>query len=235
MVIDYRERRQVTQRVAQNRPKRKSGGLVLVTLTGIGVGIFCGGVATGWFLHGTLKKASSAAVAPATSQPKKAEPGQPVQTAKQGASHAGDEPLSFYYTLPKGEKAPLGSGLNPQKVAQPAPHQETKAKEKQVGAPSPAAQADSTVKKASEPEGAEKQETKKSKYTVQVASCSSRKEAEALKASLEKNGFTPHVFESRIPGKGTWYRVRLGNGMDMEAANRLAAKVGSGAAVMSDQ
>ena len=72
------------------------------------------------------------------------------------------------------------------------------------------------------------------KYTVQVASYHIKKEADELKSSLDKKGLLANVVESRIPGKGTYYRVRLGTRLDLETANRIAAKAGKGAIVIPE-
>lgn len=47
-------------------------------------------------------------------------------------------------------------------------------------------------------------------YTVQVSAFESRPEAEAYVAALQRKGFKPFVVAAQIPGKGTWYRVRMG-------------------------
>jgi cell division protein FtsN len=72
------------------------------------------------------------------------------------------------------------------------------------------------------------------KYTVQAASCSVKKDAEAMKEALDKKGLLSYVVESKIPGKGTWYRVRLGNHLDRETANKIAAKVGKNAILIPE-
>ncbi len=75
------------------------------------------------------------------------------------------------------------------------------------------------------------EEKAKKKYTVQVASCNLKKEAEEIKTSLDRKGLPAYVVESKIPGKGVRYRVRLGSGLDRETANKIASKAGSGAIV----
>lgn len=77
-------------------------------------------------------------------------------------------------------------------------------------------------------------EKAKKKFTVQVASCNLKKEAEEIKTSLDKKGLPAYVVESKIPGKGVRYRVRLGNGLDHETASKIAAKAGGGAIVIPE-
>ncbi len=48
------------------------------------------------------------------------------------------------------------------------------------------------------------------RFTVQVASLPDRKEAEAFASRLRQQGLAPIVTAAEIPGKGTFYRVRLG-------------------------
>lgn len=47
-------------------------------------------------------------------------------------------------------------------------------------------------------------------FTVQVSAFQSMGEARAFSAGLERKGFKPFVVATMIPGRGTWYRVRLG-------------------------
>ena len=47
-------------------------------------------------------------------------------------------------------------------------------------------------------------------YTVQVSSFQSREEARAFVSSLRRRSYRPFIVSSRIAGKGTWHRVRIG-------------------------
>ncbi len=78
------------------------------------------------------------------------------------------------------------------------------------------------------------EENTKKKYIVQVASCNLKKEAEEIKSSLDRKGLPAYVVESKIPGKGVRYRVRLGNGLDRETAGKIASKAGGGAIVVPE-
>ncbi len=60
----------------------------------------------------------------------------------------------------------------------------------------------------------------KGEYTVQVAAFQSEAEANAFVAALKRKGFTGHVVRAALPGKGTWYRVRLGRFSADADANR---------------
>jgi cell division septation protein DedD len=80
----------------------------------------------------------------------------------------------------------------------------------------------------------DKEEKAKKKYTVQVASCNLKKEAEEIKTSLDRKGLPAYVVESKVPGKGVRYRVRLGSRLDLETANKIAAKAGNGAILIPE-
>jgi DedD protein len=74
-----------------------------------------------------------------------------------------------------------------------------------------AAKAD--AKKADEKKADEKKadEKKKSKYTLQLSAFQERGEAETFLSELRAAGYAPFVVPAEVEGKGTFYRVRLGN------------------------
>ncbi len=47
-------------------------------------------------------------------------------------------------------------------------------------------------------------------YTIQAASVKDARDADRLVARLKKKGFRAHRVIGKIPGKGIWYRVRIG-------------------------
>ncbi|NNL78439.1 MAG: hypothetical protein HKO68_19085 [Desulfobacterales bacterium] len=47
-------------------------------------------------------------------------------------------------------------------------------------------------------------------YTIQAASVKAVKDADQLVAALKKKGFSAYRAIGKIPGKGIWYRVRIG-------------------------
>lgn len=47
-------------------------------------------------------------------------------------------------------------------------------------------------------------------YQLQVSSFRAQPEAEAFAAQLRARGHKAYVVEARVPGRGTWYRVRIG-------------------------
>ncbi len=264
MPIDYHERRQVNK----NRPKNRPMKLIILFTMGAVVGIYSLGIATGWFLYRAIKANSAGTPVPAAANARQ-QPGDTlpspnvIQNARSAKSTDNDPPLTFYYTLPKGEKASLGSGLNPAigdrqgKVGAAQPDitklkqthlkdvqpQKTASAEQRV---KPSGQesdgsgsVDSAARKAvsdddTHPQPGKISETAKRGYTVQVASCTTRKESEEMKTSLDRRGLFAYVVESKIPGKGVRYRVRLGSRLDYETAGKVAAKVGKGAIVVPE-
>lgn len=60
-------------------------------------------------------------------------------------------------------------------------------------------------------------------FTVQVGAMPNRAEADALVAQLRSRGLSPYVVEADIPGKGHFYRVRIGRFPTREAAQRYLA------------
>jgi cell division protein FtsN len=147
-----------------------------------------------------------------------------------------DPQLSFYKNLPSGQKNnALGSGINtrddkpgkqplqaaiPANLAIPAQPQNVTENKRP---PTPAA-----VEKITGHRDA-------NTFTVQVASLSLKSEAEALKNKLASKGYSVHIAESNQGIKGTWYRVRVGRGLEPEAAKELASKLGKGAMVVPDK
>ncbi len=57
-------------------------------------------------------------------------------------------------------------------------------------------------------------------FTIQVSAYQSMAEANAFSASLERRGYRPFVVQTNLPGKGTWYRVRLGRFASQDQATR---------------
>jgi cell division protein FtsN len=266
MVLDYSERRQV----AKNRPKNRPVNLIVLVFAGIVLGIYSLGVVTGWFLYKKLKKNSACQTAPVAADAKQ-KPGDARQPANAqqklgtAANKSGEPALTFYYTLPRGEKTALGSGLNPstpntpgsgnnptqnpaatkQNTPQGVAAQQSVLPAKNADVPGKVPPASRPADKAgtkkapdsansAKPPAPDKSDATRKRYSVQVASCSTRKEAEAIKNSLDRSGLLSHIVESKVPGKGIWYRVRLGSGLDRETANKVAARAGRGAMVIPE-
>jgi|GEM_PF-4403640 cell division protein FtsN len=55
-------------------------------------------------------------------------------------------------------------------------------------------------------------------YTLQLSSFQDRSEAELFMNKLRSAGVKPHIIKAKIPGRGLWYRVRVGHYRSLEAA-----------------
>lgn len=58
------------------------------------------------------------------------------------------------------------------------------------------------------------------RFTVQVGAFPTRPEAEAMVSRLRESGLSPYLMEADIPGKGTFYRVRIGRFESRDDAKR---------------
>lgn len=238
--------------------KESSSGSVLFAVVLTGIISLSAGFGSGWFLsQKQAKKAFKAAMeqqslenAPVPATPATQKQQTPPQTptaapqvqtgatAQQPATQPPPEtPLSFYKTLPSGQKSNvLGSGINTTSEGK------TDKQPLQAAIPSnllkqPQPQ-DASAGKATPPAAPEKTPPKLDKvsgFTVQVASHSLKSEADALKNKLASKGYNVHIVESNLGDKGTWYRVRVGRKLDQEAAKELASKLGKGAMPIPDK
>jgi len=264
MRIDYSEPKKsysVPTNGSQNRPRKESSTGVLFSI--IITGILCLGIGfgSGWMLsQRSAKKGFKAAMeqqslenspqqvkaktpvqlpAPPVAAPQPQALNAPTQPPTAVASPpAHDPPLSFYKTLPSGQKSnTLGSGIN---VKEEKPAKQPLQAAMPINITKPAlSQPDETSQNPSvkaaptKPANAIHPETIGS--TVQVASFSLRSEAEAIRSKLAAKGYDVSIFESHLGDKGTWYRVRVGRHLDPDAAKELAAKLGKGAIVIPEK
>jgi cell division septation protein DedD len=256
MALDYSQRKQINR----NRPKKRSTKPFLLLILGAISGVYALGIGTGWLLF----KGAAQNRAPVSSDPAKADESRKASGASPSAKDAAslpsptgkgkETPLTFYYTLPKGDKGVIGSGVNlPRDESSPIakrevpapqasavkPQQPVKSEQRDGRAKAPVEEKESMAKEAKPHEAndkptstlpmKQKKELGKGGYSVQVGSYHDRNEAQYLKSSLEKDGFSARVVEFAVPGKGVLYRVRVGNRMEQETATRLAVKVGKNA------
>ena len=59
------------------------------------------------------------------------------------------------------------------------------------------------------------------KYTVQLGASQSRTDALQLASRASVAGQKAYIVEAKLPGKGVWYRVRVGAFRDKPAADRF--------------
>ncbi len=247
MAIDYRPKKNVTR----NRPRKRPIKTIALMILGGIVTVYGLGVATGWLIFKYFPEPPpemTAGMAPPDGARQPLPPVPPPGTTKKTPGNPDNDPdLTFYYTLPKGEKGVIGSGINmlpptapvnaPPAPVQPVDKQPQPVKTVEVKgiSPSPAAAGE---KKAVSP--AEQQTVSKNKnpeketFTVQVAAFHEKNEACTLKDKLRAGGVTARIEEYTVKGEDTWFRVRTGRKLDRDAAARLAAKIGGNAILVPD-
>lgn len=156
--------------------------------------------------------------------------------AVSGTQTAPDPPLSFYKNLPSGQKNNvLGSGINA-RDEKPGKQPLQAAIPANISKPSLSQNADESPRP-TPPATAEKSAGRQtgSTFTVQISSHSLKSEAEALKSKLAGKGYNSYIVESNQGNKGIWYRVRVGRGLELEAAKELSGKLGKGAMAIPDR
>ncbi|HEY6839381.1 MAG TPA: SPOR domain-containing protein [Geobacteraceae bacterium] len=244
MVLDYHERRPVNK----NRPKKRGNGLiVIVAVTALTVTF-----ALGFGVGLTVGKASRKSVPPAKpvagdEAGKGGAPAAAPPPAATGNAGGVEPPLTFYNTLAKGNKAVIGTGLNPQrpqekpsesKPVPPAASPQPAAEPKPAPAPPPPKppEAATGVQKgnAAATPADKKPAAAKGKFVVQVASYREKGEAAAIRDRLVAKGVSAYILESHVQDKGVWYRVRIGKSLSQQEAKDIATKVGKEALVIPE-
>lgn len=245
------ERKPVQKPAPKNRPRKAPLGLFafLSALVVLGA-TFGAGVFTGWVLFRGSDRPPAAANATAAAQAKQVPVPQPAVPGPPGAP-VPETPLTFYKTLPSGGHGAMGSGVNlklsdppPQSKAVPAPPA-AKAAEAKPAEAKPAPEKGAAEKPAADKSAADKSESQKQealkapsaaevRYLVQIASYRDKKEADAAQSKLSAKGVAAYLSESKVQGKGVWYRLRVGRHLSKAEADQLAAKVGTGATVLPE-
>jgi cell division protein FtsN len=259
MRIDYSEPKKScsSTQSTQSRPRKESssGGALLAALFS---GFICLiiGFGSGWMIsQRSAKKAFKAAmeqqslenspqqIKAALPTPPPTAPPAPVQqtpanspsqppAAANAPQTPKDQPLSFYKTLPSGQKSNvLGSGINT-KEDKPAKQPLQAAMPTNLTKPAVSQNDDAAQKQPPQNTPAKPGATS---FTVQVASYSLKSEAETVRSNLAAKGYSVVITESHLGDKGTWFRVRVGNHLNQDAAKELAKKLGKGAIAIPDK
>jgi cell division septation protein DedD len=159
------------------------------------------------------------------------------------APESGKAELTFYDDLPKGERAPLGSGINlppasatPPPVpfprpeppaaaaAEPAPETPPAAATQPAVAKPEAAKPSATPPAPAKPAAAPPKATAAGgAFVVQVAAFRTAADARAMQTRLAGKGYAAYTQEANLGEKGVWHRVYVGPYGSAEAA---AAAVG---------
>jgi cell division protein FtsN len=261
MRIDYSEpKKSYVATPGSSRPRKEPAGRLTIIIIVTGMATFAAGFGTGWFLSQRAAKKSFQAAMEQTSlessprqenvpvkrvappQPVEQTPSQPPQTPQQAdtappnSQTMPEPPLSFYKTLPSGQKNNvMGSGINAKDEKGKQPLQATipsnVIRQSQQGG--------DAAKPGNEkaPAAGEKpaRQDSSSGFSVQVASYSLKSEAETVRGKLASKGYNVFITESNQGDKGTWYRVRVGRRLEQDAAKELCGKLGKGAIVIPDK
>jgi cell division septation protein DedD len=147
-----------------------------------------------------------AAVAPATSPSSTASLTPAATPASKPASslHPAAVPATTATTEAKAEKKPTEKKVEP--AARPPPPESVATRSTPAAAhPSP------KVPEATSATGA---------FTLQLGASLNRDDAERQASRLREKGYAPYIVTAEVPGKGTWYRVRMGSFPTKDAATR---------------
>jgi cell division septation protein DedD len=60
-------------------------------------------------------------------------------------------------------------------------------------------------------------------FTLQLSAYQDKAEADRFAANLRDKGYAPFIVEATVPGKGVWFRVRMGRFPSRDAAGRYLA------------
>ncbi len=191
---------------SQRRLERKQVVLIVVLIFAVaGVSFFLG-VLFGQS-GGSLPGLSANATTPKLPMATKTVPPPPT------ATKAPPEKLTFYDNLPKGNQAPLGSGINlPPDKKKPTTAVKKKAVVKPAELSSAPRQKPVTVPTASS-DGS---------FVVQVASFRTSEDAGKLVVRLKTYKLTTFVESADLGKKGVWYRVLTGPYGSREKADQAA-------------
>jgi cell division septation protein DedD len=218
---------------AVNSRPRRTGGLVLNPVqVGLATGfvavallvVFGLGVIIGMWYQASGRTSTSADLTSAVGD--RAAPGPTTDTH--------DPEVTFYSTLTTNESSPAAllplpppvTGASQQVPADspdrsgPTPARPTPSQPAVDGSP-PLAQP-STHTAAVPPS-----RTTGTFYSVQVGSFRAAEQAEALRQHLAQKGYDVRVRLSMVPGRGAWYRVRVGSFSNRAAAEDMARRLSS--------
>jgi len=139
-------------------------------------------------------------------------PPPPPATTVEPAPEKQDK-LTFYETLPKGNQAPLGSGINlPPAEKKPAVASKPKVVAKPAQAPQAKAPKSTVSPAAVSSSGA---------FVVQIASFRTSEDADKLAQRLKSSHLTPYVEAANLGNKGVWHRSCPGPMRVVKALTRL--------------
>jgi len=157
-------------------------------------------------------------------------PETPVLAALDSAQQKHDA-MKFYTRLTQEEPAasvaePMVDKVEPERVPVKLEAQDRPASELQVTAKETSSLAAARLEQLkATPVSPSEPTLAPANFTVQVSAFQTQEEADAYKSSLNRKGYHPYVVAAEIPGKGVWFRVRVGRFDDKDSANETKAKL----------
>lgn len=191
---------------SQRRIERKQVALIVVLILAVSGVSFCLGVLFGQ--NGGSIPGLSADI----EKPKLPMVASVVPPPPPPVTEAVPEKLTFYDNLPKGNQAPLGSGIN-----LPPEQDEAAAAVKKQSVAKPAAPPEIPKKPV-----AEKAVAADGPYLVQVASFRTSEDAVKMANRLKVYKLTSFVESADLGKKGVWFRVLVGPYASREKADQAA-------------
>lgn len=135
----------------------------------------------------------------------------------------------------KAEKKPVAAETPKGKVVSPAPKEkqlEIKIEKDHSAATQPRQVASKQPQPKKEPI-AHAPSDSKVRYTIQIASYSDKEGAEHDVKKLKQSGYAAFVVSAEVPGKGTWFRVRVGSFQKKPSAEKLQKEIQAKAGLSS--
>jgi DedD protein len=139
------------------------------------------------------------------SKAEKKQPAEPRKESEKQAKETAAEKKEEKKAEKKDEKKTEKKAALPEPMKQPAA-KTTSAPDKKTASAKPAA-------------------NPKLRYTVQVSSHQEKHAAEDEVKRMKQSGFAAFIVTTDLPGKGTWYRVRMGSFSKKDAAEKLQQEI----------
>lgn len=208
---------------SERRSEKKQSFVFIAFLVTVAVVCFASGFMVGRNTASTQVEpqvAAGTANQPIANQPVDAKPAEEKEAEK----------LTFYDALPKGDQAPMGSGINlpPQEKPEPAVVQQVAVAPEKVAPAIPdkvfePVKEEPVVKKETVAKPSTGADT--DKYILQVASFPQPDEAGKLLGKLTQGGYDVYVQQADLGSKGIWYRVYVGPITGKSKATTLLTKI----------
>jgi len=145
-------------------------------------------------------------------------------TAQRPAPRAEPPKASAKAPEAKAEPPKLAAEKKPEPTAKPAEAKgdPPKTAEKKVEVAAKPADGGTVATRAAPPASAGRAEgaAPAGPWTLQIGASQNREDAERIASRLREKGYAPYIVTAEVPGKGTYYRVRMGSFATREAAGR---------------